>query len=1133
MIEKNNNNMRETSIWRKSFPVIQPLRQMLIMLLVSVAALGVNAQNGGKRITIKCNNEALTSVLRQIEKKSGVKVLFTFEEVKPYKVTMSVTNATAQEATKKAIAGTPLALRVSGGNAKSIIVSKPSSANNDKDMLIEGYELAELAVVSTGYQKLSRERSTAAFGFVDSTMLSRQMSTDLVAALEGRVAGLRMEVNPNNGSLSPVLRGIGTFSNDVGTQPLIVIDDMPTNMSLEEINPYNIESVTVLKDAAAASIYGALAANGVIVITTKEAKGSKVNVTVNADWFISSKPSFSSLQLASSSDIIDYQTAVYNDGVEQSGTGASYLSSYKTSYYNPLFQLYLDRENGKLSDSEVNATLAKWRNNDYYQQYRDNAWRTALTQRYNVSFSQKTDHGNHFASFKFEDNKMRNIKESGQAFALYFKSRFDLTNWLSANVGVDLKFSRSNTPISSYTNYALQQRYETIYNANGTPYITPAVNAGLVTGYNQEVTRQYEDNALFKSFGFNVIDALSEGITKTRRTTARPFVNLEAKFLKYFRYNAMYQYEWAQNKAEEYDAADSYMMRMLHNSMVDANGTCYLPEGGRYYLNDANTNRYTLRNQLSFDINVNNDHTIATIAGMEFRETKTPKALNQVLYGYDPVTLTSERMNWDDLYAGVGTGMISGSSIKLSGPVTTLRETLHRYASLYANASYNYRSLYSLSGSIRFDEADLFGLDIRNQHKPLWSVGAGWNICNEKFMQSVSWVKYLKLRATYGINGNVDQTSTTYFVVSEKSNSNPVKTTYLNYNDDDLPNPRLRWEKTATFNIGVDFRLFNNILNGSVEYYNRHSSDLLVRRYMEATLGLTSRVVNNGEMRNRGLELSLTANILRKKDWTVSATLNHAVNSNKMLKVDHAEGETARNFITSPMNYFMEGTAYNTLWAYRIGRVENGYAIAVDSEGKDLVTFNGDGTVKDITTSSAMKGVDNLVNMGTITPKYNGSLSLNLRYKELELNALFVYAGGNKLRLTTPSLNDANGSETFSAIAHRWSSSNPSGLRSYIDMPMDVRTFAGTFDDWYRYGDINVKDGDYLKLRSINLAYNMPNRLMSRLGLGHTKFTFQINNLFTLCKAGHGIDPESYSPNSGSRTLSQPKTIAIGVTTSF
>lgn len=138
--------MRETSIWRKSIPVIQPLRQMLIMLLLSVAALGVNAQNGGKRITIKCNNEALTSVLRQIEKKSGVKVLFTFEEVKPYKVTMSVTNATAQEATKKAIAGTPLALRVSGGNAKSIIVSKPSSANNDKDMLIEGYELASYRI---------------------------------------------------------------------------------------------------------------------------------------------------------------------------------------------------------------------------------------------------------------------------------------------------------------------------------------------------------------------------------------------------------------------------------------------------------------------------------------------------------------------------------------------------------------------------------------------------------------------------------------------------------------------------------------------------------------------------------------------------------------------------------------------------------------------------------------------------------------------------------------------------------------------------------------------------------------------------------------------------------------------------
>lgn len=263
-------------------------------------------------------------------------------------------------------------------------------------------------VVVTGYQRISRERSTASFGFVDSEQLTRQMHTDLTSSLEGQIAGLRMDINPNNGDMSPILRGVGTFSNDVGTNPLIVVDDMPTNLTLSEINPYNVESVTVLKDAAAASIYGALAANGVIVVTTKQAKEEGDYVNINADWFITSKPNFNSLNLASTNDIIDYQTAVFDANVAESGSAAGFLSTYKSSYYNPLFQLYLDRENGTLSNSEVEATLSQWRNNDYYKEYRDNAWRTAVTQRYNVSVSQKV--GKTITSFRSIMKMTRDVR---------------------------------------------------------------------------------------------------------------------------------------------------------------------------------------------------------------------------------------------------------------------------------------------------------------------------------------------------------------------------------------------------------------------------------------------------------------------------------------------------------------------------------------------------------------------------------------------------------------------------------------------------------------------------------------------------------------------------------------------------
>lgn len=618
-------------------------------------------------------------------------------------------------------------------------------------------------VVVTGYQRISRERSTASFGFIDSEQLTRQMHTDLTSSLEGQIAGLRMDINPNNGDMSPILRGIGTFSKEVGSHPLIVVDDMPTDLTLSEINPYNVESITVLKDAAAASIYGALAANGIIVVVTKQAKEEGAHVNINADWFITSKPNFNSLNLASTSDIIDYQTAVFDANVAESGSASGFLSSYKAGYYNPLFQLYLDRENGTLSNNEVEATLNQWRNNDYYKEYRDNAWRTAVTQRYNVSVSQKVGKNNHFLSFNYENDKGRTINDKRNKFSLYYKSNYAITSWLNVNAGVDARLGSSDTPNTLFTSYTMQQRYERIMDADGNRYNSPYVNVSGYSGgaYNGSVVSKAEGVSPYKTFGFNVLDALGEGGTKSRNVSIRPFVSLQARFLKMFKYNFMYQYEWNHSKSEVFDAEDSYLMRMTYNSMIDTNGNSAMPKGGRFFQNELSSNRYTVRNQIDFDKSWKN-HAVTAIAGLEFRENKIPKPTRQLMYGYDPQTLTSDIIDWQAYRDGVGTSALSGNTITLSSLSPTLQESRHRYASFYANASYSYLSRYNVSGSIRWDQADLFGLDIRNQRHPLWSVGASWIMSEEPFMKDIVWLDFLKARMTYGINGNVDQSSTTY-----------------------------------------------------------------------------------------------------------------------------------------------------------------------------------------------------------------------------------------------------------------------------------------------------------------------------------------------------------------------------------
>lgn len=1008
--------------------------------------------------------------------------------------------------------------------------------SNMKPLLIQmvADEFSIQEVVVTGYQRISKERTTAAVGFVSSEQLTNQMHSDLSSSLEGKIAGIRMDINPNTGEKSPVLRGIGTFSSNVGTNPLIVIDDMPTNLTLNDLNFYNVDNVTVLKDAAAASIYGALAANGVIVVTTKSAKREGAHVNVNADWFITSRPNFNALNLASTSDIIDYQTDVFDAGVAESGSASGFLSTYKSNYYNPLFQLYLDRENGTVNDSEVNSTLNKWRNNDYYEEFRKNAWRTALTQRYNVSVSEKVGDNTHFLSFNYEKEKKRAISDSSNKYSLYYKSNYDITKWLNLNAGVDVRLSKKNTQNSSY-NYTTQQRYEQIFDENGNRYSSPYVNLSGYSGssYNGSVVGSVAGTSPYKSFGFNVLDAMEEGKTKTEDISIRPFVNIQASFLKMFKYRFMYQYEYNKSKSSLFDSEDSYLMRMTHNAMIDTNGKSHLPEGGRYYQTEVSSKRYTLRNQVDFDKSWNNN-VITAIAGLEFRENRIPVPTQQLLYGYDPQTLTSDRMDWQSYYDGVGTSALSNNTITLGGLSTTLQEAHHRYASFYTNAAYSYLARYNVSGSIRWDEADLFGLDIKNQRHPLWSVGGSWIATEEAFMKNISWLDYLKVRMTYGINGNVDQSSTTFFVVKQKTQSNPIKSTYLSYDDDDLPNPKLRWEKTATYNIGIDFKVLSNILSGSFEYYNRYSSDLLVRRYMDPTLGTESHVVNNGEMRNRGVELSLNANIIRKKDWMFNVNFVFARNDNKMTKVDHSDSDYSSNFIMSPQNYFVEGTSYNTLWAYKIDRIENGYPIAVDKDGNDLVTFNADGTVKSITTPSALKGTDDLVNLGSLTPKINGSLGFNLSYKGFELNALFVFADGNKLRNSVISMSDQVGSETLSDITDRWDGDNAaSKVRMYIDMPSKVKTYANTFNEWNKYGDINVKNAGYVKLRSLSLGFNTPNSVCKHLCLSSLKLKLQVNNLFTLCRAGNGIDPESYNFNGGTRGMTTPKTYSIGLSTNF
>ncbi|MDR3008102.1 MAG: SusC/RagA family TonB-linked outer membrane protein [Sphingobacterium sp.] len=1000
-------------------------------------------------------------------------------------------------------------------------------------------------IMVTGYQRISKERSPGAYAMINNDQLNKQINVDLTSALEGQVAGLTyIKSATRTDPDKPVLRGIGTYSSAVTTNPLIVVDDLPTEFTLNDINPYDVESVTVLKDATAASIYGARAANGVIVVTTKKGKGQGVSVNFNVDQFITQKPDITKMHYASTSDLIDYETDVYKRELSRYANSEALFDHYGTlgsgnlKYYSPLYDLFRKESIGEISAQEREQTVNSWRSNDYIKEFVDNVWQNETRQRYNASISQNSSKSNTFVSFNYDKGKGQVINDKNEKFNLYLKSTFNLTKWLSATVGLNGTYGVDKSTDGDYNNLFLQPRYAQIKDENGnliySPYVKLPSAVGPGSAVNGETAEQIAANGNLKSTSFNVLEAVGEGVESNKSLGLRAFTSLRANLYKGLSFQTQFSYELGQTSRESFYDEDSYMMRMASNAMVSYNAatgvyTKNLPAGGRYYQYETKRYSYTFRNQFNYDNTFGQygEHQLTALAGFEMRQARVPRPIEQLLVGYNPVTLTSTTVDWATLSKSGITSYIYGGNNRLSDLNSgAQKETLHRYTSLYANAGYTYNNRYNLTGSIRVDQADLFGVDAKFKYRPLWSAGAGWNVSNEDFMKTEDWLNSLKLRATYGITGNVDQASSSYGTATWKSDKLFPYLQYLEQSS--LPNPMLRWEKTSTTNFGVDFSILDNRLSGSIDAYNRYSSDLLINSVLDPTVGASSRVINNGALRNKGVEFNVNGVWLKKKDFTASTQLVFSFNKNKVEKVNGLTS-TAQSYIGSPSNYFFEGSSYNSIMAYRYGGMVNGYPYFLDQNGESNVVFDENGTptsIKEITSPDA------LVNMGTLFPKYTGSINQRLRYKSFDLSAMFVFSGGHKLRKDAIDL--GSNELTNAGLVNRWVAGADNDYpRLVVDYPEQLVTYADRVSTLWRYSDKQIVSADYVKLRNVAVGYQLPKQWAGKAGMQNVKLTLQVNNLWTWSAAGDDIDPEAYALNSGTRTFPLAKSFLMGLSLTF
>lgn len=960
-------------------------------------------------------------------------------------------------------------------------------------------ELGEL-VITTGYQNISAEQATGSFSKLKSEDFKEQRLNSLDKILEGRIVGYQ------DGKIR------GTTSMNGLTTPLYVIDGFPVENtkytatfnleeSLPNLNLEDIETITVLKDAAAASIYGARAANGVVVITTKKAKAGKTNISFSSNLTVTPYRNYTD-NLTNSADIIGLERGWATNNLELQGANAS---TYAQSLLNNAaftslgMQTILKGYSGAISQTDATNQLNQLaaQGYKYYNDVARYAKRDQFFTQHNISLGTASEKNSFNASLTYKDNRLEDIYSKNQTVGLNLKNSTQINSWLSLDLGSYTNFGAGD--LQSYNPYNLNslssagfkhQPYNQLVNNDGSYFTSTAAMR-----YNNFTLQSLQNYGLY-NMDITPMEELGRNVSETKSFMNRTFAKFNVKFSSAFSYNAMFQYEYGVDRTNYLRDKESFSVRSQVNGMVTIanNAAVYnLPYGDILKETNQFTNAYNFRQQLNFEQVFNDKHDVSAIAGMEIRHNKA-EYRDDTRYGWDEQTLTFKPINQASLL-GVYGNVFNGSMGV--NDFSTEKELQNRYVSLYSTAGYVYDRKYSFTGSLRWDRSNLWGTDNKYQNKPTWSVGAGWNINNESFFD-LDWVNALKLRASYGIGGNIAKTSAPYLTAYYSNNGN-VGGNQGTVNS--RPNPELSWEKTTTKNIGLDFTFFNNRLNGTFDFYNKKGEDLLASTTGVPTegWGYSTYYINNGEMTNKGYEVSLSGTIVKTPSFSWDASVLYANNKNKVDYVD-VKAPVYYLQLDYPAAYPRVGKNYNSIYGYKwAGLTNTGLPQVYDASGNAVIYNPAD--------------LEAIEDYGTTVPIQSGSFHTSVNYKNFSLSALFIYELGHKMRNTfLPMLNNNYNSAmggyvtditvVNKDIVNRWMQP---GDEAFTNIPRAVYEYEADFNnaslDIYRYADINILDASNVRLSNISLAYEMPKSIVEKVKLQGVRFNLNAENVYTWAKS--------------------------------
>jgi TonB-linked SusC/RagA family outer membrane protein len=1161
-------NLTLSPLWQQTKKIL--LIMKLIIIIMTFCLLQVSAVTRAQRINISKTNVSLKAVFKEIKEQSGYDIVYAdylLKNASP--VTVNLKNVTLKEAIYESLKGQKLAFEILdntvvikkekptigdkisalftaidvsgrvldeknepliGAIVKVKGTNKATTTNSKGDFEFKGVDESALLVVSfigylqqevsvnqsspitirlavnqqqleevsvivsTGYQQIPKERATGSYGVVTQKDLVGKLQTNILDRLEGQVAGLT--------SYKGVIQVRGKSTLAGNTAPLYVVDGIPYEGSLDAINPSDIVSVTVLKDATAASIYGARSANGVIVITTKMGTAGPLRVSYNGSIRFTPLPDTEYNNLLTSSEFVDFQQTLFNTDPGSISGGF---------YVNEVRQLFFDYKND-LDNPELKRKLDVYRNRDRRGQLVDEFLRkNSAEQQHNLSLSGGTAKHRYAFSVNYLQEAPYERAQSNDRIGYNFKNSLDITSWLRLDAAVlgsirRADYSNGFLGMSAYTGASkasyLQFKDEDgnqlpWYQAKSQGELDRLIGLGLLDeSYYpiQELNNQrFESNDKYQNFNVGLNLKLVDGLT------------LDLK----------YQKELGTSFQKQFYNKDSFFVRnMINNATQIKNGETILniPTGGQIKETRGDRDSHTMRAQLNYNKMINNEHEFVVIAGAEQRKVKT-SSTGMYKVGYDDNSLSFKVIDEKSMANLTGTEALGGR-FAYNSMGTGFFQSENRYVSFYGNASYTYNRRLTASASIRMDQSNLFGTDPKYQYRPLWSAGVSYLISENQ----LDWLDRLSARATYGINGNIAKMSGPYLTVTESGIND-----YINEPSSQVtfpPNSGLRWEKTRVTNLGVDFSVLKSALSGSIEVYNKSTTDLLRSKVSDPTYGWTALTVNYGDMYNRGVEISLNSRNITSEDFTWRTSMNFSYNKNKLTRIENTNG--------APIFYVQadqirEGKPINGLYSIRWAGLDNtGAPQGYDKDGKIVKSF-------------ADFKLEDLQYEGTTTPPLAASLSNRFKYKNFDLSFMFVYYGGHVMRGMFGDYIVGTGLSTNSdkLTANFWQKPgdelDPSKAPAY-----KANASANMKNIWYT-ADKHVEKADYIKLRDISIGYELPEKLIRKYGMSNMRVSGQVQNAWRWAANSQGLDPEVWNGSSlsPSRGLLPPTTYTLGLSLNF